>query len=614
MQSKFKEAFNSVRSKLFPSQDNKKQEDRDSTVPSHPKKRRLIQDEDEDLNEQTKRVKEEPLFDTHQQPSKRRRIETDHSEKKASFAQTLLQPLQDLYTFLKTPSHQGNKRSSTHKRKSQMDRDVALPRNLPPEAPEIFPKLSEDQKGLGIGMMSPGLSPITTTRAQQPDQPDFSPVPSRVEPLGSPKISKLERSIDQLNLLEAKEKSKQVKPFQTWKEQGANQVRSATSARSTPKTPGASSFFLSPPASPSVMSPRSIDISTFSFHRTADPDYQRTQQRAAENLLNERKYLQKAIEEFAKEPPRPSPLSRRPQRSLSTSFVDLTTKESDLTYNFRSRLAEEKHKHALENIEKTRKELQKIAEQRRKEDQRLEKQVAKEIALRKLSESIPPLSSEEDEIVDEALDDDSDDERIVSEGFGIPIKKSDIYRLRPGEWLNDELVNFYMNILMERSEKKPDLPKIFAFNSFFYPLLERKYDYSRVRRWTKKADIFEMSRVIVPVHMGNHWCLGVINMEDKRFEYYDSFGGNNEKCLQLLRRYTADEHKAKKGKDLDLSDWENYTPKDIPMQKNGYDCGVFMCKFADYLSKGQGLIFSQKNMSYFRRRMVLDILAKTYSA
>jgi sentrin-specific protease 1 len=42
-----------------------------------------------------------------------------------------------------------------------------------------------------------------------------------------------------------------------------------------------------------------------------------------------------------------------------------------------------------------------------------------------------------------------------------------------------------------------------------------------------------MEKVIVPVHLGNHWCLAVINFKEKRFEYYDSMGGKNYECLEV---------------------------------------------------------------------------------
>jgi Ulp1 family protease len=46
-----------------------------------------------------------------------------------------------------------------------------------------------------------------------------------------------------------------------------------------------------------------------------------------------------------------------------------------------------------------------------------------------------------------------------------------------------------------------------------------------VKRWSKRAKvkILDLHKIFIPVHVrGNHWCLAVINIEDKRFEYYDS--------------------------------------------------------------------------------------------
>ena len=35
--------------------------------------------------------------------------------------------------------------------------------------------------------------------------------------------------------------------------------------------------------------------------------------------------------------------------------------------------------------------------------------------------------------------------------------------------------------------------------------------------------------------------------------------------------------------------------QEIPQQKNGSDCGVFACKYADYIAKGRPLTFKQVN-------------------
>ncbi len=43
-------------------------------------------------------------------------------------------------------------------------------------------------------------------------------------------------------------------------------------------------------------------------------------------------------------------------------------------------------------------------------------------------------------------------------------------------------------------------------------------------------------------------------------------------------------------------------------QDNGFDCGVFTCKTADFVSRGARLTFGQEHMPYFRRRIAAELL------
>ena len=52
-------------------------------------------------------------------------------------------------------------------------------------------------------------------------------------------------------------------------------------------------------------------------------------------------------------------------------------------------------------------------------------------------------------------------------------------------------------------------------------------------------------------------------------------------------------------------------PKDIPLQDNDSDCGVFTCKFAEYLGQRLRLNFSAADMPYFRRRLLTNLLANS---
>lgn len=73
----------------------------------------------------------------------------------------------------------------------------------------------------------------------------------------------------------------------------------------------------------------------------------------------------------------------------------------------------------------------------------------------------------------------------------------DIRRLKPGQWLNDEIINFYGAMLLDRAEgvgkengkaKGPKPLDAYYFPTFFWSKLEREgYEKGRLAKWTKKV-------------------------------------------------------------------------------------------------------------------------------
>lgn len=208
------------------------------------------------------------------------------------------------------------------------------------------------------------------------------------------------------------------------------------------------------------------------------------------------------------------------------------------------------------------------------------------------------------------------------------VSHTDLSRLRPSQWLNDEIINFYGALLMDRAEKRKGTPTtngkskavvngtkrkpldVHYFSTFFWSKLKGEgYEKARLAKWTKKFDIFTKDVILIPVnHNNSHWTAAAINFRKKRIESYDSMGMGREVVYKLLRDYLNLEHLNKKKKPFDFTGWENYTHEDTPQQENGYDCGVFTCQFLESLSCGdESFGFTQKNMPYLRRRMVWEI-------
>uniref|UniRef100_A0A8C0IF55 SUMO specific peptidase 1 n=1 Tax=Bubo bubo TaxID=30461 RepID=A0A8C0IF55_BUBBB len=222
-------------------------------------------------------------------------------------------------------------------------------------------------------------------------------------------------------------------------------------------------------------------------------------------------------------------------------------------------------------------------------------------------EEFPEITEEMEKEIKNVFRGGNQDE-VLSEAFRLTITRKDIQTLNNLNWLNDEIINFYMNLLMERSKEK-GLPAVHAFNTFFFTKLKTA-GYQAVKRWTKKVDIFSVDLLLVPIHLGVHWCLAVVDFRKKTITYYDSMGGINSEACRILLQYLKQESLDKKRKEFDTNGWSLLSKKsqEIPQQMNGSDCGMFACKYADCITKDKPINFTQQHMPYFRKRMAWEIL------
>lgn len=227
------------------------------------------------------------------------------------------------------------------------------------------------------------------------------------------------------------------------------------------------------------------------------------------------------------------------------------------------------------------------------------------LPIEKLAEKLPALTPEQERRVANCFDRRASESEILISKFNLNIARRDIMTLYGLNWLNDEVINFYMNLIIERA-KDPKWPKTHTMNTFFYHKIS-KDGYNSVRRWTKKVDIFSYDLLIVPVHLSMHWCMAIVDFRSKSIDYYDSMGSNNDKCLKILYNYLQQEHSDKKRTEFNMKGWETRNVKKIPQQMNGSDCGMFACTFAEFLTRDAKITFTQEDMPYLRRKMVVEI-------
>jgi sentrin-specific protease 1 len=206
----------------------------------------------------------------------------------------------------------------------------------------------------------------------------------------------------------------------------------------------------------------------------------------------------------------------------------------------------------------------------------------------------------------------------VVDKFAITLTRHSFAKLGRGQWLDDQLINFYFKMLQELKDADSSVIRKSVFFSTF--LMQNlfvqadKFDYKAVERWTKKIKIFEHDMLFFPINYNqDHWLLAVVYMQQKMIVLYDSMGSSTkkEKLKGVLMNWLQLEKETKHPEaHFDASEWHScFGGFHVPKQSNGYDCGVFVCMAAEYISKNIPLTwYYQDDVNNFRLRMAYYIL------
>lgn len=176
----------------------------------------------------------------------------------------------------------------------------------------------------------------------------------------------------------------------------------------------------------------------------------------------------------------------------------------------------------------------------------------------------------------------------------------DLATLEGQNWLNDQIINMYGELIMDAVPEK-----VHFFNSFFHRQLVTK-GYNGVKRWTKKVDLFRKTLLLIPIHLEVHWSLITVNIPNRIISFYDSQGIHFKFCVENIRKYLLTEAKEKNRPEF-LQGWQTAVTKCIPQQKNDSDCGVFVLQYCKCLALDQPFQFSQEDMPRVRKRIYKEL-------
>ncbi|KAL6179345.1 hypothetical protein ACLB2K_050861 [Fragaria x ananassa] len=211
----------------------------------------------------------------------------------------------------------------------------------------------------------------------------------------------------------------------------------------------------------------------------------------------------------------------------------------------------------------------------------------------------------------------------------VTISKRDVDLLQPEIFINDTLIDFYIKYL-ENQIQPDEKHRFYFFNSFFFrKLVDLDKDpssvaggraaFQRVRKWTRKVDLFEKDYIFIPVNFNLHWTLIVIchpgemaryNVRDSGkaikvpcILHLDSLKGSHTGLKNHVQSYLWEEWKEKKKETSEeiSSNFHNlrFLSLELPQQENTYDCGLFLLHYLELFLEEAPAIFNPFHINKF---------------
>ncbi len=180
------------------------------------------------------------------------------------------------------------------------------------------------------------------------------------------------------------------------------------------------------------------------------------------------------------------------------------------------------------------------------------------------------------------------------------ISLQDIRTLAPYQWLNDTVIDYYFKLLLK------DQPNYFSFSSYFYTSLRQK-GVSAAQNWYSKIKIFDLKKIFIPILENSHWILVVVDIEVSSIVLYDSFSRNYDHILDKIHLYLLHMYKFYYNCELAWK-FQIIHARSLPLQNNSFDCGMYVCKFAEFIISQRDFSFGDTDMPRYRRKIVLSIL------
>ncbi|KHJ82860.1 Ulp1 protease family, catalytic domain protein [Oesophagostomum dentatum] len=174
------------------------------------------------------------------------------------------------------------------------------------------------------------------------------------------------------------------------------------------------------------------------------------------------------------------------------------------------------------------------------------------------------------------------DSKVLSYG-DVVLYESDVNTLLPGVWLNDNILSFVCEFLMENSSREVK-EQVAIVSAASCELIRYAGDASIIREIFTSLNFFDKEKILFVLNDredprvvgGFHWSLLVLDRRAAHFHYYDS--------TRPAKTAVAKQVVGIVSEFLDNKDIK-FTIEDCPQQRNSFDCGMYVIEFIRHVLK-----------------------------
>lgn len=201
---------------------------------------------------------------------------------------------------------------------------------------------------------------------------------------------------------------------------------------------------------------------------------------------------------------------------------------------------------------------------------------------------------------------------VLRDYEGTRLTVQSLLTLRPGSWVNDEVINSYGTLLSCRN------PQVLIHNTYFYTLLKLRKTYQTLdlkeidRIYKRKgvrtkqiASFFARKQVLLPVNSyGAHWACYCVDHTRQVLVVYDSM---QQEVDPTVLEYVSAELTRARGAVTTYP----VEQAQCAQQDNFYDCGAFLLLNLRNCVLSQPLVLQQSQISQARSLLAWELINAT---